>query len=211
MSKQKTPDDIPTNIGHTKPEVGWLGHPRDYGFYAERGGSIVSDFYPSIFDAVLAYPHAIINDEAMAQLTEGEKRVLAKPTRMGIPMAGAENLVCLSEKFHNHPDYHQFYGTYCNALHGFTGIYDLIIRMAEALTDWEENRGGKELYDHTEVIWDDLAQIYVDKYFDAALNDSDGDLPDVHGIFETVEPQNGGHHNNSIPRTNPAPTKGLTP
>jgi hypothetical protein len=83
--------------------------------------------------------------------------------------------------------------------------------MAEALTDWEEKRGGKELYDHTEVIWDDLAQIYVDKYFDAALNGSDGHLPDVHGVFEAVEPKNGGHHHDLTLRTNPAPTKGLTP
>ncbi len=112
---------------------------------------------------------------------------MTKPKLTDITQAGAENLVCLSEKFHTHPRYHDFYKRYCDEIHGFTGCYDLVIRMAESLTDWEENRGGKELYDNTEVIWDDLAGRYVDKFFETALVKDH--LPNAEVVFKAVEPR----------------------
>jgi hypothetical protein len=191
MSKQKTPDDVQTTIGYRKPEISWQGHPRAHGFYAERGGSTLSDYYPSIFDAVLSYPDAVISSEAMSQLSEGEKRMLARPHEQRISQAGAENLVCLSEKFHTHPKYHEFYEAYCDTVHGFTGIYDLVIRMAETMTHWEEKEGGKELYDTTEAIWDEVADAYVSKYFKTALSDNTDYLPDTNAVFNMVKPQKG--------------------
>ncbi len=192
MVKRITPDDVQTNIGYKQPEVTWQGKiSLDHGFYAERGNSIVSDYYRSIFDAVSAYPDGIINDGAIAELTEGEKRMLAKPST-NVSKASAENLVILSEKFHTHPSYDDFYEQYKNAISGFMGCYSIVIDMAEIMTNWEEKQGGNELYDSTEVIWDDLAQSFVDKYFEVSLRNHDGITPDEATVFKTVIPKKDG-------------------
>src|ERR1039457_5533249 len=54
----------------------------------------------------------------------------------------AQNLAAIAAEFHTHRLYNDFYDTFGKYIDGFIGNYDLCVRMAEALTDWENSKGG---------------------------------------------------------------------
>ena len=69
-----------------------------------------------------------------------------------------ENLVCISADFHTAKTYDAFYREHCDALGGFTGIYGLVIEMADALTA-REPLEGDDFY--SRVDWVTLCEDFV--------------------------------------------------
>jgi hypothetical protein len=60
------------------------------------------------------------------------------------------NAIAISGAIHGDRRYHEFYDRVGDELNGFTGIYDKISELAEALTDWEQSHGDAlngEIYD----------------------------------------------------------------
>jgi hypothetical protein len=74
----------------------------------------------------------------------------------------AQNLAAIAAEFHTHRLYNDFYDTFGKYIAGFIGNYDLCIRMAEALTDWEIFNGGLLAYDNADVTWIEVIENFTD-------------------------------------------------
>lgn len=59
-----------------------------------------------------------------------------------------ENAIAISAEFHTGLMFNEFYEKFCDDLHGFAGIYDLIAEMAKELTAFENSLG--------DCPWDDM-------------------------------------------------------
>jgi hypothetical protein len=80
----------------------------------------------------------------------------------------AQNIAAISADFHTHRLYHVFYDTFGNMIDGFIGNYEICVRMAEALTDWELENGGTMAYENLGTPWIEI----VEKYVDTVISDS---------------------------------------
>jgi len=104
-----------------------------------------------------------------------------------------ENAIALSAEFHTHSHYMEFYDALGEDLCGFTGIYQLIDEMADAMTHFEQGKRINTVYTAGEVYEEESAQCrgwiewvewYVDMLIHSAL-DGENYCPDL--IFEQVK------------------------
>jgi hypothetical protein len=78
-----------------------------------------------------------------------------------------ENAVAVSAHLHTHPDYDRFYSQVGPKVNGFTGIYDIAIRLAEALTDYE---GGRlDFWEDAYWSWEEIVEALVDATVETSL------------------------------------------
>lgn len=94
----------------------------------------------------------------------------------------AENCIILSCDFHTHRRYDDFYTKRGQQLNGFTGIYDYILRMAEALTAFEnEDADTWENFD-----WVEVSETFVSETMKAALVDHLAPMPEPRAMIEAA-------------------------
>jgi len=85
-----------------------------------------------------------------------------------------ENIAAIAAVFHTHPLHDDFHGTFTDCVGGFTGLYALCIRMAEALSDWELANGGAIAYEG-QITWPEVVDGFVDELLSRAL--AEGIIP----------------------------------
>jgi len=86
-----------------------------------------------------------------------------------------ENAVAVSAHLHTHPDYDHFYAQVGPQVNGFTGIYDIAIRLAEALT---EREGGRlDFWEDSYWSWEEIVEALVDATVETSLRS--GFVPDA--------------------------------
>jgi hypothetical protein len=61
--------------------------------------------------------------------------------RTGAQPQFAQNIAAISGDFHTHCQYSVFHEIFGKMIDGFSGHYEICVRMAEALTNWETANG----------------------------------------------------------------------
>jgi len=102
----------------------------------------------------------------------------------------AQNLAAISGDFHTHRLYHAFYDKFGRMIDGFIGNYEICIRMAGALTDWEMENGGAMAWEDFGTPWIEI----VEKYVDAVISGSveSGELPNPRYALRGIITASGG-------------------
>jgi hypothetical protein len=81
-----------------------------------------------------------------------------------------QNVAAVSAEFHAHERYYDFYTAFGH-LDGFVGIYDLCIRMAKALSAWENENGGTQAYEEFGSTWIEVVEEFTGSMIDRSLRD----------------------------------------
>ena len=81
----------------------------------------------------------------------------------------AQNIAAISADFHTHRLFNAFNDTFGKMIDGFIGNYEICIRMAEALTDWEIGNGGMMAYEDLGTPWIEIVERYVDTVISGSI------------------------------------------
>ena len=93
-----------------------------------------------------------------------------------------ENAVAVSAHLHTHPDYGRFYSQVGPQVNGFTGIYDIAIELAEALTDHE---GGRlDFWEDSHWSWEEIVEALVDATVKTSLRS--GFVPEARASLKSA-------------------------
>ena len=93
-----------------------------------------------------------------------------------------ENAVAVSAHLHTHPDYDRFYSEVGPRVNGFTGIYDIAVSLAKALTDHE---GGRlDFWEDSYWSWEEVVEALVDATVKTSLRT--GNVPDARASLNSA-------------------------
>jgi hypothetical protein len=93
-----------------------------------------------------------------------------------------ENAVAVSAHLHTHPDYDRFYSRVGSQVNGFTGIYDIAVGLAKALTDHE---GGRlDFWEDSYWSWEEVVETLVDTTVRTSLRT--GNVPDARASLKSA-------------------------
>lgn len=98
-----------------------------------------------------------------------------------------ENAIALSVEFHTHEKYEEFYMTFADKLGGFIGIYELIAKMAHALSEFEDSYGGAVIAWESMPLgmgWIEFVEYFVNALITESLKR--GQLMDVQEVLQEV-------------------------
>lgn len=86
-----------------------------------------------------------------------------------------QNAVAISAHLHTHAEYDIFYSQMGSKVNGFTGIYDIAVGMAKALTDYEGSR--EDFWEDQYWSWEEVVEAFVDAAIRISLRS--GFVPDA--------------------------------
>jgi hypothetical protein len=82
-----------------------------------------------------------------------------------------ENAIAISADLHTHPQFEKYYELVGPQVSGFTGIYDIVARLAEHLTRWEitQLEQGNEPWE--DIDWIDVTETIAEQAIENGLNE----------------------------------------
>ncbi len=82
-----------------------------------------------------------------------------------------QNVAAIAAEFHTHRLCDPFYARFVDHVNGFTGLFDLCVSLAEALTAWETANGMGEAYERAGVAWIETVEDFTETFLETALDD----------------------------------------
>ncbi len=79
---------------------------------------------------------------------------------------GLENIAAISGEFFTNANYGKFYDTFGSTLNGITGVYDYVLKISLALTNWE--RRNPQAYEEG-ADWLEITEAFSDEVISQAI------------------------------------------